>query len=133
MRSVHLHKDKSIFKVAELPANEFAESLGLAGAPKIKFLSKELAKQKKNADRSVVVAKQQALEEKEASDEDEEEEDVSDGDIHPSSDEEGASDEEEETLSKPIQVCLSINALFMLNLITPFVERRCTNQIRPNV
>jgi hypothetical protein len=38
MRSVHLHKDKSIFKVEELPVDIFAESLGLPGAPKIKFL-----------------------------------------------------------------------------------------------
>ncbi|KAJ3849973.1 P-loop containing nucleoside triphosphate hydrolase protein [Lentinula lateritia] len=80
LRSVHLHKDKSIFKVAELPANEFAESLGLPGAPKIKFLSKEVAKQKKNTDRRVNAAKQQALQEKQYS-ADEKESD--DGDIHP--------------------------------------------------
>lgn len=49
MRSVFLQKDKSIFKVDELPAGRFAESLGLPGAPKIKFLSKELAKKRKNA------------------------------------------------------------------------------------
>ncbi|KAE9407039.1 DEAD-domain-containing protein [Gymnopus androsaceus JB14] len=99
MRSVHLHKDKSIFKVTELPANEFAESLGLPGAPKIKFLSKEMAKQKKNADRRVDMAKQEVLEEKE------EEEEISDnGDVHSSSDEEGESeDEEEEAPSKPTQ------------------------------
>ncbi|KAJ3896680.1 P-loop containing nucleoside triphosphate hydrolase protein [Lentinula edodes] len=82
LRSVHLHKDKSIFKVAELPANEFAESLGLPGAPKIKFLSKEVAKQKKNTDRRVNAAKQQALEEKQDS-ADENEEESDDGDIHP--------------------------------------------------
>ncbi|KAJ3865933.1 P-loop containing nucleoside triphosphate hydrolase protein [Lentinula novae-zelandiae] len=79
LRSVHLHKDKSIFKVAELPANEFAESLGLPGAPKIKFLSKEVAKQKKNTDRRVNAAKQQALEEKQ----DSAEQESDDGDIHP--------------------------------------------------
>ncbi|KAF7292788.1 RNA helicase [Mycena indigotica] len=48
LRSVYLHKDKAIFKVAELPTDRFAESLGLPGAPKIKFLSREVAKQKKN-------------------------------------------------------------------------------------
>lgn len=48
MRSVYLHKDKSIFKVDELPAEEFAASLGLPGAPKIKFLAKDAAKKKKN-------------------------------------------------------------------------------------
>ncbi|KIY49734.1 DEAD-domain-containing protein [Fistulina hepatica ATCC 64428] len=51
LRSVHLHKDKSVFKLDELPIDKFAESLGLPGAPKIKFLSRELAKQKKNASR----------------------------------------------------------------------------------
>lgn len=32
---------------------KFAESLGLPGAPKIKFLTKELVKQRKNASRTV--------------------------------------------------------------------------------
>ena len=49
LRSVHLHKDKTIFKVAELPVEQFAASLGLPGVPKIKFLSKEKAKEKKNS------------------------------------------------------------------------------------
>ncbi|KAI8377814.1 P-loop containing nucleoside triphosphate hydrolase protein [Radiomyces spectabilis] len=40
MRSVYLQKNKKIFKAAELPAEEFAHSLGLAGAPKIKFIKK---------------------------------------------------------------------------------------------
>jgi len=53
VRSVHLYKDKSIFKVNELPVEKFAESLGLPGAPKIKFLNKELVKQRKNASRTV--------------------------------------------------------------------------------
>ncbi len=49
LRSIHVHKDKSVFKLEELPVERFAESLGLPGAPKIKFLSKEIAKKKKNA------------------------------------------------------------------------------------
>ena len=49
MRSVYLHKDKSIFKLGELPAERFAASLGLPGAPKIKFLAKEMAMKRKNA------------------------------------------------------------------------------------
>jgi len=53
MRSIYLHKDKSIFKIEELPIDLFAESLGLPGTPKIKFLSKEIVKQKKNASRAV--------------------------------------------------------------------------------
>lgn len=40
MRSVYLQRNKKIFDVTALPAEEFALSLGLAGAPKIKFVKK---------------------------------------------------------------------------------------------
>ncbi|KIK43632.1 hypothetical protein CY34DRAFT_789726 [Suillus luteus UH-Slu-Lm8-n1] len=53
VRSVHLYKDKSIFKIDELPVEKFAESLGLPGAPKIKFLNRELVKKQKNSSRAV--------------------------------------------------------------------------------
>ena len=53
MKSIYLHKDKSIFKLSELPVDKFAESLGLPGTPKIKFLRKEAGKEKKNASRAV--------------------------------------------------------------------------------
>lgn len=49
MKSVYLQKDKSIFKLDQLPAEKFAESLGLPGAPKIKFLDKGVTQKKKNA------------------------------------------------------------------------------------
>ncbi|KAG0380022.1 ATP-dependent RNA helicase dbp4 [Mortierella sp. AD032] len=56
MRSVYLQKDKTVFDVNALPAEEFAASLGLPGAPKIKFVEKSKAKnavranQKKSSD-----------------------------------------------------------------------------------
>jgi len=53
MRSVYLHKDKAIFQLDKLPADRFAAALGLPGTPKIKFLAREKAKQKKNASRDV--------------------------------------------------------------------------------
>ena len=53
MRSVHLHKDKAIFQLDKLPADRFAAALGLPGAPKIKFLAREKAKQRKNASREL--------------------------------------------------------------------------------
>ncbi|KAG6873510.1 hypothetical protein C0995_014778 [Termitomyces sp. Mi166 len=68
LRSVHLHKDKSIFKLNELPVQRFAESLGLPGAPKIKFLDREIAKQKKNVSRAVEAAQAAALQESEEED-----------------------------------------------------------------
>ena len=40
MRSVHLQKDKTVFDVSALPADAFAASLGLPGAPQIKLLEK---------------------------------------------------------------------------------------------
>lgn len=49
VRSVNLHKDKDVFKAEVLPVEEFAASLGLPGAPIIKFLSARETKAKKNA------------------------------------------------------------------------------------
>jgi len=62
---VYLQKDRSIFKIDELPVERFAESLGLPGAPKIKFLGKEAMKRRKNASRAVEVAQAEARQEKE--------------------------------------------------------------------
>ncbi|CAG8620139.1 2924_t:CDS:10, partial [Acaulospora colombiana] len=44
MRSVYLQSNKSIFKVDELPVDEFSASLGLPGTPKVKFVKKSQAK-----------------------------------------------------------------------------------------
>jgi ATP-dependent RNA helicase DDX10/DBP4 len=70
LRSIYLQKDKSIFKLDQLPLEQFAESLGLPGAPRVKFLSKELAKQKKNASREL----QNSLDQEHISEGDSEEE-----------------------------------------------------------
>ncbi|KAJ7662095.1 ATP-dependent RNA helicase dbp-4 [Mycena polygramma] len=102
LRSIHLHKDKSIFKLAELPVERFADSLGLPGAPKIKFLSKEVAKQKKNKSRAVEAAQAEVLKEKAELEADSEDSDGDDGDVHDSSDEEGAAEEEDEE-PKPVK------------------------------
>ena len=51
VRSIHIQKDKEVFKVKELPLDEFSASLGLPGAPRIKFLKGDNAKQLKNAPR----------------------------------------------------------------------------------
>jgi ATP-dependent RNA helicase DDX10/DBP4 len=108
LRSIHLHKDKSIFKLAELPVERFAESLGLPGAPKIKFLSKEVAKQKKNKSRAVEAAQAEVLKEKAEIEGDSDDSEGDEGDVHESSDEEGAEDEDEdEEPSKPAKVSSS--------------------------
>ena len=46
---MHLHHDKTIFKVEGSPVEAFAASLGLAGAPKIRFLSSAQAIKRKKA------------------------------------------------------------------------------------
>lgn len=51
VRSIHIQKDKEVFKINELPLEEFSTSLGLPGAPRIKFLKGDDAKQLKNAPR----------------------------------------------------------------------------------
>jgi len=53
VRSVHLQKDKDVFKIEEYELEGFATSLGLPGAPRIRFVKSdvEAAKKAKNAPR----------------------------------------------------------------------------------
>lgn len=53
---MHLHKNKDIFKVSELPLKDFAFAFGLPGAPKVKFAKRDAALQKTNAQHSPVPA-----------------------------------------------------------------------------
>ena len=50
-KSIYLQKDKEVFKLQELPLEEFAASLGLPGAPRIKFQKGDNVKSLKNAPR----------------------------------------------------------------------------------
>ena len=54
VRSIHIQKDKDVFKLIELPLEDFSASLGLPGAPKIKFIRGDSAKNLKNEPRQVV-------------------------------------------------------------------------------
>ena len=54
VRSIHIQKDKDVFKLKELPLEDFSASLGLPGAPRIKFLKGDSAKDLKNASRQAV-------------------------------------------------------------------------------
>ncbi|KAK5963191.1 RNA-dependent ATPase HCA4 PWA37_004899 [Arxiozyma heterogenica] len=57
IRSVYIQKDKEVFRFDELPTEEFAHSLGLPGAPKIKIKGMkaiERAKKLKNTSRSLL-------------------------------------------------------------------------------
>ncbi|KAJ7805747.1 P-loop containing nucleoside triphosphate hydrolase protein [Mycena olivaceomarginata] len=81
LRSIHLHKDKAVFNLAELPAER-----------------KEVAKQKKNKSRVVEAAQAEVRKETaDAQADSEEEEDSGDeGEAHDSSDEEGGGEPDEE-------------------------------------
>lgn len=52
-RSVHYQKDKEVFKLDELDLDGFAASMGLPGAPQIKFQKGEDVKKVKNAPRGM--------------------------------------------------------------------------------
>ncbi|CUS23654.1 LAQU0S11e01244g1_1 [Lachancea quebecensis] len=57
VRSIFIQKDKEVFKFEELPTEEYANSLGLPGAPKIKMKgmkSVERAKELKNTSRQLL-------------------------------------------------------------------------------
>ena len=56
VKSIHVQKDKEVFKLSELPLEEFSASLGLPGAPKIKFSAGEAMKALKNAPREVILS-----------------------------------------------------------------------------
>ena len=53
VRSIHIQKDKEVFTLSELPLEEYSASLGLPGAPKIRFGKGEAMKDLKNAPRGV--------------------------------------------------------------------------------
>jgi ATP-dependent RNA helicase DDX10/DBP4 len=54
VRSVHIQKDKNVFKVQNLDLEQFAASMGLPGAPRVKFVKGEDAKRRKNAPRQLL-------------------------------------------------------------------------------
>lgn len=111
VRSIHLQKDKSVFKLDALPLDEYAASLGLAGAPKIKFGTKQEASDKKNQAR-VVEELRKEIEVKgaeEESDEDDDDESGEDDDDEPVAGPSGVrSDEDEDDEDKVRRSSLSL-------------------------
>ncbi|OCF45706.1 ATP-dependent RNA helicase DBP4 [Kwoniella heveanensis CBS 569] len=108
MKSVHIQKDKSIFKLTELPAEAFAESMGLPGAPQIKFadqaksakirggVKKEQAKKESDDDLGArdVVGSDESEDEKDAEEHDEDSVDDEDEEEDDSEEEEESADED---------------------------------------
>ncbi|KAI4686279.1 ATP-dependent RNA helicase dbp4 [Alternaria sp. BMP 2799] len=54
VKSIYLQKDKEVFKLKEYNLEAYASSLGLPGAPKIKFLKDDNSRQKKQASRQMI-------------------------------------------------------------------------------
>ncbi|GAA5991070.1 hypothetical protein JCM10908_006525 [Rhodotorula pacifica] len=100
VRSIHLQKDKSIFKLDNLPLEEYAASLGLAGAPKIKFTSKQEASAQKNKARQVEELRQEIEQKKNASSEEEDDESGSEEDGDDASDAESYASAEAEEIEQ---------------------------------
>ncbi|RUS21482.1 hypothetical protein BC937DRAFT_92598 [Endogone sp. FLAS-F59071] len=80
MRSVYLQKDKSIFKVQELPAVEYATALGLPGTPKIKFVmvcpTLQLPGPNIKSEAKNIIRQHEKFEESDSSEEEESEEEI---------------------------------------------------------
>jgi ATP-dependent RNA helicase DDX10/DBP4 len=55
VRSIYVQKDKEIFQIDKLPLEEYAASLGLPGAPRIKFMKGDDSKARKNAPRATLI------------------------------------------------------------------------------
>lgn len=95
MKSIHIQNDKSIFKIDELPAEAFAESMGLLGAPQIK-----LGNQKATKVRGPSKEELAREAEKEEEDDEEEDEEEEEGRAVVGSDEESEEDESEDKRSE---------------------------------
>lgn len=66
MKSVHIQKDKDIFKLDELPAAQYAKALGLPGAPHINIKNGAGNKEKKNMSRQLLALQKPEKTEKES-------------------------------------------------------------------
>ncbi|KAJ1662903.1 ATP-dependent RNA helicase dbp4 [Coemansia sp. RSA 1813] len=83
VRSVYLQKNKSVFAIEKLPLERFAESLGLPGTPKIKFVEKSAAKNKSYALDNMLSPEEREMKRKEQAAEIERENDAIVGDSEP--------------------------------------------------
>lgn len=76
MKSIYLQKDKTTFDLSQYPAEEFAASMGLPGAPQIKFGNgTQKVKEKKRGGEEAVEVVVEGVRDVVASDDDSEEED----------------------------------------------------------
>jgi ATP-dependent RNA helicase DDX10/DBP4 len=99
MKSIYLQKDKLTFDLSEYPAEEFAASMGLPGAPQIKFGNQKVKEKKRGGEAAPEEIKVETVRDVVASDDESEEDEdvVNDDDISESGEEEvGSSSESDE-------------------------------------
>ncbi|WVQ95522.1 ATP-dependent RNA helicase DBP4 [Kwoniella sp. CBS 9459] len=97
MKSVHIQKDKSIFKLTELPAEAFAASMGLPGAPQIKFADQaKSAKVRGGAKKEEKVESEDYIDARDVVGSDESEDENGDEDGEDEEEEEQSGDDQEE-------------------------------------
>jgi ATP-dependent RNA helicase DDX10/DBP4 len=110
MKSIYLQKDKTVFDLSQYPAEEFAASMGLPGAPQIKFGNgNQKPKEKKRGGEEVAEVVVEGVRDVVASDdESEEEEEEEEGlDGESGSEDEGESGEEDVSDAESEQVAVS--------------------------
>jgi len=107
MKSIYLQKDKTTFDLSQYPAEEFAASMGLPGAPQISFGNQKVKEKKRGGEEVVVPAVEEevgrdvvASDDESDVEEDEEDDDVSDsageGGLEVGSDSEDEDEEDDE-------------------------------------
>lgn len=104
MKSIYLQKDKITFDLSQYPAEAFAASLGLPGAPQIKFGNQQVKEKKRGGKEDVEVVVQEAKMGRDvvaSDDEDEDEDEDEKEDEDEETGDEEVSDEAEESESGP--------------------------------
>jgi ATP-dependent RNA helicase DDX10/DBP4 len=116
MRSIYIQSDKSIFKFDELPAEAYAASMGLPGAPQIKFADNKASKKAvRGGEKKRQEEKEPEVEDMElgaSSDEDEDEEhgeDPSHGGESEDHDDEISGDEGDDSDEDPAEALRNID------------------------
>lgn len=109
MKSIYLQKDKSIFDLSEYPAEEFAASMGLPGAPQIKFGNQKVKEKKRGGDEVVPAVEESVVTGRDVVASDDEDESEADDDVSEEEDgsQEASGGEEDKVESEEDEVSAS--------------------------
>ena len=107
LRSVHLQSNKRVFDVRKLPTEEYALSLGLPQAPRIRFLKK--SNKGKGLEQEEEDEEEETDDEEEEEEDDEEEEEDDEKEEEENEEEEEEDEEEEEAVEKAKHVKFKVS------------------------